>query len=511
MKNLLLRNKKIFGILNLLIAICLFTACMSPDSFLKPENLQNTVRWTALFGIISIGVSFVIMTSGIDLSIGSVVGLVGCILAMAMQTTYSEEDVRAITAMEPDKKTIEVDSDASVYATRDWLIIGKEFYRVESTSGRTIRLEQPSGLDAARIAEAVEGGLPYELNRAYSADQLSEELTQVILRGDQKLHSRTIVIPRRLDSLNRLDQIQFLYEVGIPKSFSIESVERSEESTTIRFVVRPNQTVRSPDVVVLSHRSQAMSTTAAFSMVLGISLLIGLVHGLLITKIKLQPFIVTLCGLLFYRGLSRFITADQKQGFQTEYADLKQMAGGNFLEWVTDAEYVFDIPMPFIYLCVLGIVASIFLNMTIYGRYILALGRNEEAARYSGINTDRMLILSYVICSFCAGVAGILFALDLNSIQPSSHGEFYELYAIAAAVLGGCSLRGGEGTVLGVIIATAVMRVLNNAINLIDGIDTSTEFAIIGLVILAGVTADELVKRVAARRRAAAQARELEA
>lgn len=166
--------------------------------------------------------------------------------------------------------------------------------------------------------------------------------------------------------------------------------------------------------------------------------------------------------------------------------------------------------MPFIYLCVLGIVASIFLNMTIYGRYILALGRNEEAARYSGINTDRMLILSYVICSFCAGVAGILFALDLNSIQPSSHGEFYELYAIAAAVLGGCSLRGGEGTVLGVIIATAVMRVLNNAINLIDGIDTSTEFAIIGLVILAGVTADELVKRVAARRRAAAQARELE-
>ena len=122
-----------------------------------------------------------------------------------------------------------------------------------------------------------------------------------------------------------------------------------------------------------------------------------------------------------------------------------------------------------------------------------------------------MIILSYVICSFCAGVAGILFALDLNSIQPSSHGEFYELYAIAAAVLGGCSLRGGEGTVLGVIIATAVMRVLNNAINLIDGIDTSTEFAIIGLVILAGVTADELVKRVAARRRAAAQARELEA
>jgi ribose transport system permease protein len=138
---------------------------------------------------------------------------------------------------------------------------------------------------------------------------------------------------------------------------------------------------------------------------------------------------------------------------------------------------------------------------------MLALGRNQDAARYSGVNTDRMVILAYMICSFCAGIAGILFALDLNSIQPSGHGEFYELYAIAAAVLGGCSLRGGEGSILGVIIAAAVMRVLNNAINLVDGIDTSTEFAIIGMVILMGVVVDEMVKRMAVTRRARLQAR----
>jgi ribose transport system permease protein len=146
------------------------------------------------------------------------------------------------------------------------------------------------------------------------------------------------------------------------------------------------------------------------------------------------------------------------------------------------------------------VIAAVFLNKTIFGRYILALGRNEEAARYSGINTDRMVILAYMICSLCAGIAAILFALDLNSIQPSGHGEFYELYAIAAAVLGGCSLRGGEGSILGVIIAAAVMRVLNNAINLIDGVDTSTEFAISGMVILLGVIVDESVRRFAARR-----------
>ena len=104
-------------------------------------------------------------------------------------------------------------------------------------------------------------------------------------------------------------------------------------------------------------------------------------------------------------------------------------------------------------------------------------------------------------------VGGILFALDINSVQPSGHGNFYELYAIAAAVLGGCSLRGGEGSILGVLIGAAVMRVLYNAINLL-GIPSELEFAIIGIVILLGAITDELVKRIAARRRAAAQARE---
>ena len=85
-------------------------------------------------------------------------------------------------------------------------------------------------------------------------------------------------------------------------------------------------------------------------------------------------------------------------------------------------------------------------NWTARGQYLLALGRNEEAARYSGINTKRMVVLAYVLCALAAGLGGILFALDVNSVQPSGFGNFYELYAIAAAVLGGCSLRGGEGT-----------------------------------------------------------------
>ncbi len=162
----------------------------------------------------------------------------------------------------------------------------------------------------------------------------------------------------------------------------------------------------------------------------------------------------------------------------------------------------------FLILLVLGVISSVFLNKTIYGRYLLALGRNEQAARFSGINTSLMIVLAYVICSLISGFGGLLFALDYGSIQPDSFGNFYELYAIAAAVLGGCSLRGGEGSIVGIILGAALMRLLMNSISML-GIDDQLEPAVIGIVILLGVIVDELVKRFAARRRAIKQAREV--
>ena len=114
------------------------------------------------------------------------------------------------------------------------------------------------------------------------------------------------------------------------------------------------------------------------------------------------------------------------------------------------------------------------------------------------------MIIAYVICSFLAGVGGFLFALDIKSVQTEGIGNFYELYAIAAAVLGGCSIRGGEGSILGVVIGAALMRVLRNSITML-GIPSQLEFAIIGAVILVGVITDELVKRYAQFRRSSEQ------
>lgn len=243
--------------------------------------------------------------------------------------------------------------------------------------------------------------------------------------------------------------------------------------------------------------------------ILALSIGAGLTHGLLITRLKLQPFVVTLCGLMIYRGVARWIVGDQTMGYgDKSFSGLKVMVGSMAeIPGLQNAAWAKHIPVAFLILIALGVIAAIFLNKTIYGRYLLALGRNEEAARLSGINTPTMIVLAYVICSLITGLGGLLFALDYGSIQPDSFGNFYELYAIAAAVLGGCSLRGGEGSVFGIVLGAALMRLLMNSISML-GIDDQLEPTVIGLVILVGVIVDELVKRIAARRRAILQARE---
>ena len=210
---------------------------------------------------------------------------------------------------------------------------------------------------------------------------------------------------------------------------------------------------------------------------------LGCLHGLLITRVRLQPFIVTLCGLLFYRGAARFIADDEAKGFGTEgYGMLRELATGS----------VFALPMPFVLLLVIAVVMWVVLHRSVYGRYLFAVGRNEDAARYSGINSRWIIASAYVVSAALAGIAGILIAFYTNSISPSGHGNFYELYGIAAAVLGGCSLRGGEGSVIGIVIGTALLQVLQNLVNLL-GIPSSLNFAVMGAVILIGVLVDQVL------------------
>lgn len=235
-----------------------------------------------------------------------------------------------------------------------------------------------------------------------------------------------------------------------------------------------------------SHWPSALAVAA----IIAIAAALGALHGTLITRMKIQPFIVTLCGLLFYRGLARFIAKDETKGFGNAegFEGLRNLATGS----------LFGVPAPFVVLIVVSLVMWVLLHKSIFGRYLFAVGRNEDAARYSGINTKLVITSAYVICALMTGISAILIAFYTNSISPSSHGNFYELYGIAGAVLGGCSLRGGEGSVIGIIVGTALLQVLQNLVNLL-GIDPSLNFAVMGAVILLGVMADQILKRRAAK------------
>ena len=708
------------GILLLLVFICLATAILSNGRFVTPFNMQNIVRRSSFYGIIGIGVAFVIITGGIDLSIGSLIGLVGCMMPMLLASDH------------------------------------------------------------------VVQGEPVAVTKV-------------------NVTARALMLDGKQESIRAGDLLRFKSASGSSRELTINQVNHSEANTIVR-VNQPVSAVKTGTRVtryVLRHTNFSV----VIILVLVFTLVIGLIHGLMITKINLQPFVVTLCGLLIYRGVARWITSDTTQGFGSDYdnsfrllatgkpfsvasvmiavgivfalwlasrrfwsknraarpsglaftlgvlfsltligfgslryvdgvssqkiLDLakstpiqvetkkltvvdvnvekkaillrgehpsiqatglllvedtsqvkseNKVSGKRKIDWATldyqpvsgalvetkqtviafaapighlikdgklkpsvelyevdlikmdlasynpqsrdftstpglpgllpqiamyfagflmipafllttilllrvnarqiglpvsvmvgsiiltgivaskiesdvSVRFMFLVfgvigllifsvsrfiqvalkigsqsirlplmatsllatvwllgntpigqtlvPAATLWLLVIAVVAAIFLNRTIYGRYLLALGRNVEAARYSGINTDRMIIVAYIICSVCAGIGGILFALDGNSIQPASHGNFYELYAIAAAVLGGCSLRGGEGSIAGVVIGAAVMFVLYNAINLL-GIPSTLEFAIIGLVILVGAMTDEVAKKLKDRKLSAA-------
>ena len=197
----------------------------------------------------------------------------------------------------------------------------------------------------------------------------------------------------------------------------------------------------------------AWSLWLAIPAVLIVVALVGLIQGLLITRLDLQPFIVTLGGMLLLRGVSQTIAAGGSLSLSA--SPIQQLASGGFyvphwmLLWLDNAlgVHVF-LGWPLVIFILTALAGGYLLHFTVFGRYVYAIGGNRDAARYSGINVKRVETLTYVISAVSAGVAGLCYAAYIKEMNQQV-GISYELYAIAAAVLGGCSLRGGEGTVPG--------------------------------------------------------------
>jgi len=236
-------------------------------------------------------------------------------------------------------------------------------------------------------------------------------------------------------------------------------------------------------------RDHNMAWPGAIGLTMLSMAVLGAIHGVLVTRVKLPPFIVTLCGLMIYRSLARSISHDESKGLGVQsYGFLKSMASG---EIYLSPRYT--IPSAFVVLLIVSVIMYVLLHRSIFGRYLYAVGRNEEAARYSGINTKLVIGSAYVIAAVLTGISGILLMFDIQSVTPSNSYNAYEMYGIAAAVLGGCSLLGGEGSIIGIILGTALIQVLLNFVQLL-GIPSTWELAVMGSVILVGVIFDQILK-----------------
>jgi ribose transport system permease protein len=217
--------------------------------------------------------------------------------------------------------------------------------------------------------------------------------------------------------------------------------------------------------------------------------LAGLTNGILIARFKIPPFIATLGMLNVAKGLALVISGLTPIYFN-KTPSFNQGAMGSIIGSVVP-----DFPIPNLVLVLFGaaIVASLVLSRTILGRYTFALGSNEEASRLSGVNVVRWKIAVYTVCGLFAGLAGVLIAARLNSAQPSL-GQGYELDAIAAAVIGGTSLSGGEGTILGTVIGAFIISVLTNGLRILS-VPQEWQIVVTGGIVILAVYLDIIRRR----------------
>lgn len=215
----------------------------------------------------------------------------------------------------------------------------------------------------------------------------------------------------------------------------------------------------------------------------------GLINGLIIAKMKIPPFVATLGMLYVAKGLALVISGLKPIYFNDTPA-FTQLAMGSALGAVIPG---FDIPNAVLILFGAALVAHLILNKTILGRYTFALGSNEEATRLSGVNVDAWKIAVYSLCGLFSGLGGVLIASRLNSAQPAL-GAGYELDAIAAVVIGGTSLSGGEGTILGTLIGAFIISVLTNGLRILS-VPQEWQTVVTGGIVILAVYMDILRRR----------------
>jgi ribose transport system permease protein len=231
---------------------------------------------------------------------------------------------------------------------------------------------------------------------------------------------------------------------------------------------------------------QGFGIVPAVILALVLAIVIGVGQGAVIARIGVQPFVVTLGSMLLLRGVAEVLTGGSEIGFQGRFPTFRFLGEG----------VGFGVPMPFWFALGAVVMVAFVMHRTTFGRYCYAIGSNAEAARLSGVPVRAVRLVTFVASALLSGFAGILYVAYLPAATPAL-GNAYELHAITAAVLGGCSLQGGKGSVFGVLIGAGVMQVTFNAVNLVG--KSLWQNVVAGAVILVAVVVDRVVELRRAR------------
>jgi len=219
---------------------------------------------------------------------------------------------------------------------------------------------------------------------------------------------------------------------------------------------------------------------------IGTGIICGLINGLVVSKMKLPPFIATLGMMMIAKGLALVISGCRPI-YYSDAPTFNEISMGSLLNKLIPN---FDVPNAILIFIFSVIIAHILLTKTVLGRYDFAIGSNEEAARLSGLNVDKWKTIIYALCGMFVGMGGVMMASRLNSAQPAL-GQGYELDAIAAVVIGGTSLRGGEGSIIGTVIGALIMSTLTNGLRILS-VPQEWQIVVSGIIVIGAVYLDIL-------------------
>ena len=311
---------------------------------------------------------------------------------------------------------------------------------------------------------------------------------------------RTFRLPREIGILGALGLMLLILAVFIPQFRDLQNITNITRNFSFVGIVAMGMTLviltggidlsvgsvwGMTAVVVAFLLTHGWSIPAAIFVSLLAAAGIGLINGLCITRLKMSPFVPTLATLSIARSFALIVTHGRPISiFGDEYQPFLWLGGGD----------IFGIPNPFIIFCLVAFFFWILLSRTVWGRYVYAVGGNERTARLTGLRVDRLKIIVYILSAIVAGIAGIVQYSYLSSVT-ADLGTGEELAVIAATVIGGANLAGGEGTVLGTVIGAIILEVLRNGL-LLFGIDPYWQGVFVGAVIILAVSIDYFRKLI---------------